>query len=269
MPKTRRWYAVAQDMLNDAEFIEAHNRYGKVAILFWLHTLSTLDRNDNKWCLHTQWSLQSLAKHLGTLRATLLKVYQYCKDKGWIQVGITKEGLQFLYAPNWLKYNISREQHQDVTIWLSRFKGTPSPTLPNPTKKETPLTPLSGGTAEDSQAPPSLPPTNGIPPKKKGSWRKEPKVAMVLTCRPEDFNQLWSNYPNGSGKQRAIEAWEKLQPGDEVLGEIRSALKWQRELERWTKDKGEFVPMLSTYLNEQRWTDKPPTERREQRRVAL
>ena len=70
------------------------------------------------------------------------------------------------------------------------------------------------------------------------------------------FDTLWKIYPNGGKKQMAIEAWEKLKPDDEVEEQIRVALRWQRKSDSWKEENGKYVPMLSTYLNQQRWTDK-------------
>lgn len=50
-------------------------------------------------------------------------------------------------------------------------------------------------------------------------------------------------------------AWKKLGP-DPPLQEILTALAWQKRTEQWQRG---AIPHASTYLNQRRWTDEPPT----------
>lgn len=112
----------------------------------------------------------------------------------------------------------------------------------------------------DSQAPhaaASLATNNSRP-------RKRNSPAVLLTYEPEWFDRLRKNYPNGNGKKAAVEAWQKLHPSQEIWDQIRAAVKWQRESSKWLEENRKYVPMLSTYLNGERWTDKeilPPKPR--------
>ena len=86
--------------------------------------------------------------------------------------------------------------------------------------------------------------------------RRAPRSADA----PADFTELWDCYPNRKGKQAALKAWLRLKPTDAVIHSMFSALAWQKVQPQWTKDDGQFVPMLSTWLNGRRWEDEPPKE---------
>jgi hypothetical protein len=103
--------------------------------------------------------------------------------------------------------------------------------------------------------------------------RKPPKVEPGQYDKSPGFAEVWAAYPNGSGKKVAHKAWIKAvaesriidgtwsQPGDPgpeaitpeaLLKLIEERARFDRQ---WLKDDGEFVPMLSTFLNQSRWTD--------------
>lgn len=80
--------------------------------------------------------------------------------------------------------------------------------------------------------------------------------------KPDRFAGFWDYYPRGESKQAAIRAWDKLQPSDELINEMASALRRQMESESWQDGVG--IPYASTWLNNQRWTDvskSPPRNR--------
>lgn len=95
------------------------------------------------------------------------------------------------------------------------------------------------------------------PPKGTGRTKREHKDAP--DWKPAEFERLWKWYPTGEtprpaprgNKQRAIRAWEKLHPDDELIGVIAEALARQAQSEQW-KD-GVGIPHLSTYLNGYGW----------------
>jgi len=71
-----------------------------------------------------------------------------------------------------------------------------------------------------------------------------------------NFDEFWKLYPNKAGKAPAMKAWDKKQPNIEV---VKKALSWQKETEGWKKQNGQFVPMASTYINQERWMDEKPS----------
>lgn len=88
--------------------------------------------------------------------------------------------------------------------------------------------------------------------KRARSRRAEPKAAP--DWKPERFARFWDYYPRGESKQAAIRAWDRLQPSDELIAEMARALRRQIESESWRAGVG--IPYASTWLNNQRWTDR-------------
>ena len=73
--------------------------------------------------------------------------------------------------------------------------------------------------------------------------------------KPERFSKLWSFYPHSKrgSKQRAMRAWDKLKPTDELIDTIAKALMRQLRTDEWSRGIG--VPHLSSYLNGRLWLD--------------
>jgi len=92
--------------------------------------------------------------------------------------------------------------------------------------------------------------TNKITPSRRAS-------RSVPVSEPTDFADFWDHYPNHKGKEAALKAWRKLNPDTNLIGVMASALAWHRRQPQWTKDRGQFVPMLSTWINGRRWEDEP------------
>ena len=101
------------------------------------------------------------------------------------------------------------------------------------------------------------PPYN--PPK--GGRRRSVEHRDAPDWRPEAFERLWKWYPTGEtprpaprgNKQRAIRAWDKLHPDEELIGTIAEALARQAATEQWQRGVG--IPHLSTYLNGYGWEE--------------
>lgn len=73
--------------------------------------------------------------------------------------------------------------------------------------------------------------------------------------KPERFTKLWNFYPHSKrgSKQRAMRAWDKLKPSDELIDTIAKALMRQLRTDEWSRGIG--VPHLSSYLNGRLWLD--------------
>ena len=70
------------------------------------------------------------------------------------------------------------------------------------------------------------------------------------------FWKLVSIYPKGMNKSVSQKAWNKLDPSDALAAEIISHVARRNERDKqWVKNNGQFVPMLSTFLNNRRWED--------------
>ncbi|MBT9164838.1 MAG: hypothetical protein DDT23_00846 [candidate division WS2 bacterium] len=89
----------------------------------------------------------------------------------------------------------------------------------------------------------------------KGSKVKESKVKEVKEINMCDFDLFWKTYPKKVNKAYAIKVWNKLKPSQELVDTIISAVNRAKKSDEWRKDKGQFIPHPSTYLNNKRWED--------------
>ena len=73
--------------------------------------------------------------------------------------------------------------------------------------------------------------------------------------KPERFAGLWDYYPRKGrkNKQRAIAAWDKLQPDDALIDTMARSLAKLKATEEWQRNIG--IPHVATWLNGERWRD--------------
>ena len=76
---------------------------------------------------------------------------------------------------------------------------------------------------------------------------------------PKDFDYFWSLYPKKKAKGQALTDWGKLcRKGiAPKLAEIEKAVAEQKDTLQWKKEKGQYIPNASTWLNNSRWLDDP------------
>lgn len=106
--------------------------------------------------------------------------------------------------------------------------------------------------------PPIIPPKGDVPPqtpKRKGREYK----AQAETL-PERFEKFWSFYRihvppdcNAGNRQKALKAWDKLAPSDELATTMAFSLAKQVKSQSWASGIG--VPHASTWLNNHGWED--------------
>lgn len=70
--------------------------------------------------------------------------------------------------------------------------------------------------------------------------------------RAKEFDLFWDAYPRHEGKQKARQAYNKV---DAPLDVLLDALKQHKKSTQWTKDGGQFIPHPATWLNGKRWED--------------
>lgn len=69
------------------------------------------------------------------------------------------------------------------------------------------------------------------------------------------FDKFYSAYPKKAAKKSAINVWKKLNPDEELVNKMLSALERQKRSVQWQKDRGRFIPYPAKWLNENRWED--------------
>lgn len=130
---------------------------------------------------------------------------------------------------------------------LTDFPLTGKPLTENPPQLNTKLINYLNNT------PPIVPPKGeeGEGKTKKPKRRRDYKEAP--DWNPERFARFWESYPRGEGKQKAIQAWDNLQPSEELLQQMALGLMRQLKSSDWQRGVG--IPHASTWLNQRRWED--------------
>jgi hypothetical protein len=80
------------------------------------------------------------------------------------------------------------------------------------------------------------------------------KPADVL---PSDFGLFWDAYPRKVKRLDAVRAWLNAKHLPPIAG-LLAAVETAKASEDWRKDGGKFIPYPASYINGERWTDKPP-----------
>jgi len=95
---------------------------------------------------------------------------------------------------------------------------------------------------------------------------KDKDTTKKKVALPDGFDLFWNEYPKKKNKDGAMIAWKKAKPNvDEVL----EALIWQKQLDDWKKDNGQYIPYPSTYLNNGGWKDEKPAVQPKRNMVVL
>jgi hypothetical protein len=76
----------------------------------------------------------------------------------------------------------------------------------------------------------------------------------------QKFDLFWKSYPKKRDKEKAEKRFRKINPDEKLFSEIMAGLNRQKDTEGWTKNKGEFIPLPSTWLNNKRWRDEIEVE---------
>lgn len=106
--------------------------------------------------------------------------------------------------------------------------------------------------------PPIVPPEGGSPPRPRS--RRGPQCKSSAEVFPERFEGFWTFYrahmppgSNAGNRQKAIRAWDKLAPTDELVTTMANALAVQVRSQTWLSGIG--VPHASTWINNRGWED--------------
>jgi len=71
----------------------------------------------------------------------------------------------------------------------------------------------------------------------------------------KQFNEFWKSYPKKQGKKTAQRAYLKLKPSPELHKDILEALEKHIMSQQWQEESGKFIPLPTTWLNQERWND--------------
>lgn len=80
----------------------------------------------------------------------------------------------------------------------------------------------------------------------------------------EQFEKFYKNYPKKVKKQDVKKWFKKNKPNSELFSSMMSSLEQFRGSKDWLKEKGQYIPYPSTWLNQRRWEDEGMTKKQEQ-----
>lgn len=85
---------------------------------------------------------------------------------------------------------------------------------------------------------------------------KEEVLSICSKTKKHDtelFEMFYKKYPKKQAKSSALKAWGKIKNLDFDL--IMESLEEQKQSDAWRKDNGQYIPMPTTWLNQERWND--------------
>lgn len=89
--------------------------------------------------------------------------------------------------------------------------------------------------------------------------KKVTKKVVDRSPHLKTFEEFYLAYPKKQARAVALKVWLKLQPSSEMVSKIIASVEEWKKSDKWQKDGGQFVPMPSTFLNQQRWDDEIKT----------
>ena len=98
-----------------------------------------------------------------------------------------------------------------------------------------------------------------VQPEKNSSSRVSDK-GKKTSNNGELFERFWAAYPRKVAKKKCRQIWDRLKPSQELAEQIVSSVRSYSRTEQWQKDKGEYIPHPTTFLNQARWEDIIPTK---------
>ncbi len=104
---------------------------------------------------------------------------------------------------------------------------------------------------------PELPDKGGL--RGDDSRRKVRRGRKSLTSYSPEFELFWDAYPKRESKGRAWKYWQR-DGLHECLALMLPKIAEQKTTEMWRKDKGQFVPLPATWLNDRGWENETSVE---------
>lgn len=74
------------------------------------------------------------------------------------------------------------------------------------------------------------------------------------------FEVFWKSYPRKEAKPVAKRSFEKLNPTEELLQTMLTAIEKWKQTDQWQENGGQYIPHPATWLNQKRWEDEPPVK---------
>lgn len=176
----------------------------------------------------------------GSADPELLKGFVFPRRKGITESTIEKALLDLANSGSILLYDVDGESYFCFPNWGDHQRiQTKRSKFPSPSDGI-----LKKSTVTHRDSPPESNPIRIQNP--------NPNPNPNPNTHGADFEKLWSAYPRKEGKQKARAAFEKV---DVSLNILLEAIERQKKSPQWSKDNGQFIPHLATWLNGKRWED--------------
>ena len=86
----------------------------------------------------------------------------------------------------------------------------------------------------------------------------------ILSYEEQAFNEFWQAYPRKVNKKGSFAAFMKIKNIKSEMPLIMEALDRFKNSKEWQKDKGQYIPYPTTFINQERWKDEQEETREEQ-----
>ncbi len=145
---------------------------------------------------------------------------------------------------------------EEKRLWMQSFvdsisdaysrRATPLPARPELLHTKNPVTGINDDINPQSKVKES-----------KVNKRKEntPIVPKGDVDYSEEFVAFWEAYPKKVGKDAAWVSWRKRNGSRPDNSVILSTISIQKKSEQWIKERGQYIPNPSTWINQGRWAD--------------
>jgi hypothetical protein len=88
--------------------------------------------------------------------------------------------------------------------------------------------------------------------------KREKNKKNKLVEYSDDFNRFWKSFPKKTGKAAAWKAFGDIDPNAELLEKMIVTIEIFKTSPNWQKNDGQYIPMPTTWLNQERWYDELP-----------
>ena len=89
-------------------------------------------------------------------------------------------------------------------------------------------------------------------------------LEKIVTTTELLFKEFWAAYPRKDDKKRAWLKFKAIKNLEKVFPDIMADVENKKKSEQWNKNGGQFIPMPSTYLNNERWNDEETITRQDE-----
>ena len=259
-----KWIKIVTDIFDDEKILLIESMPDADAIIvIWFKLLCLAGRTNTMGVLllneRIPYNDEMLAhifrRPLNTVRLALRTFEQY----GMIEIVNNT-----ITIPNWTKHQQleSLEKRREYQRNLMAKRRAEQKLI---AEKDQMLALTEANTLADVSAPdkdididiPPISPTGGNGSDDKPKKTKPKRDDAVLD---QLFEAFWKEYPRKIAKQKARESFYRINPDQQLTQKMIEAVIAQRQTEQWKKDKGQFVPHPTTWLNQHRWEDQLTVE---------